>query len=105
MSAIAIIVSVLTVMASLILGLMGLSALSKPGGDRRRAVLMLLVSVVVLLGLYLWLTSPSRTAGSASAEMVEQNARSHHIFVTALIGVGVGPYPSRGGVLERKSHV
>ncbi len=36
MSAIAIIVSVLTVMASLILGLMGLSALSKPGGDRGR---------------------------------------------------------------------
>ncbi len=68
MSALAIIVSGLTLMAALILGVMGLSGLSRPGADRRQAVLMLLVSIITLLNLYLWLTSASRALEPANTE-------------------------------------
>jgi NADH:ubiquinone oxidoreductase subunit 6 (subunit J) len=74
MSIFAILISVLAVMAALILGVMGLNGLSRPGADRRRAVLMLLVSIITLLNLYLWLTSPSRAPGPAQAETAERIA-------------------------------
>ena len=74
MSVLAIMVSVLAVMAALILGVMGLSGLARPGADRRRAVLMLLVSIITLLNLYLWLTSPSRAPEPPETETAGQVA-------------------------------
>ncbi|MCH8202386.1 MAG: hypothetical protein IH996_04720 [Proteobacteria bacterium] len=72
MSVLAIFVSGLTLMAALILGVMGLSGLSRPGADRRRAGLMLLVSIITLLNLYLWLTGPSHAPDDKNLGTVEQ---------------------------------
>ncbi len=76
MSILAILISVLAVMAALILGVMGLSGLSRPGAERRRAVLMLLVSVVTLLNLYFWLTSPSRAPEPANPQTAGQTGQA-----------------------------
>lgn len=74
MSVLAILIIGLTLMAALVLGVMGLSGLARPGTSRRRAVLMLLVSVITLLNLYLWLSSPARQGqpagqGNTAAEL------------------------------------